>query len=341
MGSTLLWMVLLLFVTCHGKFAWLHLRVLPQPVFEGDTLTLKCEGKENKAVSQVKFYKDGKVLDSFKTNKPLPMGTATMTSSGQYSCTGKVFGMPEPTQTSERTTVQVQEWFQTPVLSTIPSLELHEGSHLTLRCETKTHLQKSASGLLFSFYKDGYTLQDRGHHPVHCIPRVKEEDSGIYWCEVATEGSQVQKQSYCTEVTVQGSQVLSTLTVSNSLVAWLPGSLLGVMLIAAALLAYFRPWRKAGSLPSQNQSPAPDEEQCPLHGNAYYQHQKDEEDEGVIYTEVHTTLKRNKARPAEDFSWSQKDVSIVYTEVRCPPLGESSARSSVKEVRPIKTKFLR
>ncbi|KAM4860758.1 Fc receptor-like protein 6 [Thomomys bottae] len=184
------------------------------------------------------------------------------------------------------------ELFQTPVLSAIPSPEPHEGSPLTLRCETKMHPQKSASRLLFSFYKDGYSLQDRGHHPVHCILRVTEEDSGIYWCEVASEDGHVHKQSYCVVILVQSSQVLSTSTTSNWLVAWLPGSLLGVIFIAAALLVYFRYWRKDGS---QNPHPAPGGEQCPLHGNetVHREHQKDEGDESIIYTEVHTTLKKN------------------------------------------------
>ena len=42
-----------------------------------------------------------------------------------------------------------------------------------------------------------------------------------------------------------GSQVLST-PASNWLVPWLPASLLGLMVIAAALLVYLRSWRKAG-----------------------------------------------------------------------------------------------
>ena len=42
-----------------------------------------------------------------------------------------------------------------------------------------------------------------------------------------------------------GSQVLST-PASNWLVPWLPASLLGLMVIAAALLIYLRSWRKAG-----------------------------------------------------------------------------------------------
>ena len=90
------------------------------------------------------------------------------------------------------------------MLSAIPSPEPREGSLVTLRCQTKLHPLRSALRLLFSFHKDSHTLQDRGPHPELCIPGAKEGDSGLYWCEVAPEGGQVQKQSPQLEVRVQG-----------------------------------------------------------------------------------------------------------------------------------------
>lgn len=89
--------------------AWLHLRAWPDPVFEGDALTLRCHGSTNKALSQVQFYKDGKLLQTPKTRWSLSMGTATLESSGQYSCSGKVAYVPYlGRQTSELVKVQVQ-----------------------------------------------------------------------------------------------------------------------------------------------------------------------------------------------------------------------------------------
>uniref|UniRef100_A0A8D2EJM2 Ig-like domain-containing protein n=1 Tax=Theropithecus gelada TaxID=9565 RepID=A0A8D2EJM2_THEGE len=87
------------------------------------------------------------------------------------------------------------ELFPPPVLSATPSPEPREGSLVTLRCQAKLHPLRSASRLLFSFHKDGHTLQDRGPHPELCIPGVEEGYSGLYWCEMAPEGGQVQKQS--------------------------------------------------------------------------------------------------------------------------------------------------
>ncbi|XP_023069966.2 Fc receptor-like protein 6 isoform X10 [Piliocolobus tephrosceles] len=345
------------------------------------------------------------------------MEAATVQSSGQYSCTGQVMYIPQIfTLTSETVMVQVQELFPPPVLSASPSPEPREGSLVTLRCQTKLHPLRSTLRLLFSFHKDSHTLQDRGPHPELCIPGVKEGDSGLYWCEVALKGGQVQKQSPQLGVRVQapvscpvltlhhgptdpavgdmvqllceaqrgsppilylfyldekivgnhsapcggnasllfpvkseqdagnysceaengvsrersepkklslkGSQVLSIPTSSNWLVPWLPVSLLGMMVIAAALLVYLRPWRKAGPLPSQIPPPAPGGEQCPLYANV--QHQK-EKDEGIVYSVVHRTSKRSEARPAE-FAAERKDSPIIYAEVRCLQPSEVSSK---------------
>lgn len=89
--------------------AWLHLRAWPDPVFEGDALTLRCHGSANNVLSQVKFYKDRRLLQTPKTRWSLSVGTATLESSGQYSCSGKVAYVPYlGRQTSELVKVQVQ-----------------------------------------------------------------------------------------------------------------------------------------------------------------------------------------------------------------------------------------
>ncbi|XP_039102353.1 Fc receptor-like protein 6 [Hyaena hyaena] len=210
----LLCRVLLFFVPCVGQTVWLYLRASPDPVFEGDPLTLRCHGWKNTALSWVKFYKNGKLLQKPRTRWSLFMGTATLESSGHYSCSGKVGYIPHlGTQTSEMVMVQVQELFPPPVLSAVPSPELCEGSPLTLRCQTKLHPQKSALKLFFSFYRDESTLQDWGPHPELSLPGAQEGDSGLYWCQATSEGGVTQKQSPPLEVRVQApvSQPLLTL----------------------------------------------------------------------------------------------------------------------------------
>lgn len=85
--------------------------------------------------------------------------------------------------------------FPPPVLTALPSHELCEGKPVTLRCQTKPHSQTPARRLLFSFHKDGRTLQNRSPRPELRIPAAKEGDSGLYWCKASPQGGGVQKRS--------------------------------------------------------------------------------------------------------------------------------------------------
>ncbi|XP_068394703.1 Fc receptor-like protein 6 [Eschrichtius robustus] len=413
----LLWTVALLFVPCVGKTAWLSLQVQPDPAFEGDILTLRCWGRRNAALSQVRFYRDGKFLHLSKDNQPLSMRTATVNSSGRYSCTGQVTYNPYVGRRTSRTVmVQVQEGLRAVGVSS----ELVCGMRGQVLGDSDRTSQKargrawdrSARQLLFSFHTEGHTLQDRGLHPELCIPAAEEGDSGLYWCEAALEGGWVQKQSPQLEVrvwgkgrmgrhspgswavgsgapwecgegcgapplrssfylsgdtlknhvtplggavsflfpamseqdagnyaceaensvsketskpetlSVEGPRVLSAPTSINWLVPWRPASLLGMTVIAAALLRYFRPWRKTGPLPPRNLPPAPGGEEHPLYVNVHCQN---ENDEGVIYSVVRTIPKESEARPAQS-ARREKDISVISAEVRRPQLSEVPAK---------------
>uniref|UniRef100_A0A8C4PGZ6 Ig-like domain-containing protein n=1 Tax=Equus asinus asinus TaxID=83772 RepID=A0A8C4PGZ6_EQUAS len=98
-----------LVVPCLGKIVWLNLRAWPDPVFEGDTLTLQCQGRRIAAVSRVTFYKDGKSLQFSKDSQTLSVGPATVKNSGRYWCSGQVtYGPFTDMQISRITMVQVQ-----------------------------------------------------------------------------------------------------------------------------------------------------------------------------------------------------------------------------------------
>lgn len=75
---------------------------------------------------------------------------------------------------------------------------------MTLSCQTKLPLHRSAARLLFSFYKDGRTVRSKGLSSEFQIPTASEAHSGSYWCEAATEDNQVWKQSPKLEIRVQG-----------------------------------------------------------------------------------------------------------------------------------------
>uniref|UniRef100_A0A8W4FJ77 Fc receptor like 6 n=1 Tax=Sus scrofa TaxID=9823 RepID=A0A8W4FJ77_PIG len=404
----LLWTVALLFVPCVGKTGQLSLQVRPNPMFEGNSLTLKCQGRDNTLLSQVKFYKNGKFLHLSEDSQTLSMGIATVNSSGLYHCTGNMtHNRHVITGISKTVMVQVQELFPPPVLRATPSNKLLEGIPLTLKCQTKLHHRRPAQRLRFSFHKDSRPLQTRVLYPELHIRAAKEGDSGLYWCEAAPESGQIRKRSPQLEIRVRapvsqplltlrptglavgdvaellceaqsgsppvlysfylngemlgnrvapcgraasllfrvtserdagnysceaensvsketskpgalsldGLPVLSAPTSSNGLVLWLPASLLGLMVIAAALLGYFRPWRKTGPLPPQDLPPEAGGEQHLLNINFHCQN---ENDDGIIYSEVYTTPNENDAKPAKP-AQKKKDVSVIYAEVRLQP----------------------
>nr|XP_021523045.1 Fc receptor-like protein 6 isoform X3 [Aotus nancymaae] len=292
----LLWTAVLLFVPCVGKTDWLHLQAWPNPVFEGDALTLQCQGWNNIPLSQVKFYKDGKVLRFSEGKQTLSMGAATVQSRGQYRCTGQVMYIPQLlTLTSEAATVQVQAPVSRPVLTLNHGpADPAVGDVVHLLCEA----QRGSPPIRYSFYLDEKIV---GSHSAPCggnasllFPVTSEHDAGNYSCEAENRVSR--ERSETKKLSLKGSQAFSTSTGSNWLVPWLPASLLGMMVIAAALLVYLRLRKKAGPLPSQIPPTAPGGEQCPLYANVHHQEEKDE---GVVYSVVRGTSKGSGARPAE------------------------------------------
>lgn len=122
------------------------------------------------------------------------------------SVTGRLacHASPDAGPDSSFLTLSRPELFPVPVLRATPSAEPQEGDAVTLSCQTKLPLQRSAVRLLFSFHKDGQTVRSWGPTPELQIPAASEAHAGSYWCEATTEDNRVWKQSPRLEVSVQG-----------------------------------------------------------------------------------------------------------------------------------------
>ncbi|EPY85733.1 hypothetical protein CB1_000351008 [Camelus ferus] len=210
--------------------AWLKLQVSPNPVFEGDVLTLQCWGGRNAALSQVHFFRDGKLFHFSKDNQPLSMGTATVKSSGRYSCAGQVTsGRHVNNRTSGTVMVQVQElsipaaqegdsgrywceaapeggrvqkqspWLEirvwAPVSSPLLTLrprptDLAVGDEVELLCEA----QRDFPPILFSFYLNGEMLGNRTALHGGAAPFLflvkSKQDAGNYTCKAENRVSE-------------------------------------------------------------------------------------------------------------------------------------------------------
>ncbi|XP_020847128.1 Fc receptor-like protein 4 isoform X2 [Phascolarctos cinereus] len=166
---------------------------IPYLVFEGDSLLLRCQEKDNKTLTRVTYYKNGKPFSAFNQSSDVFIPQANLSNSGLFYCTA--FKHISWKIVSSPVNLHIRELFSRPVLKTTDSQPI-EGSLVTLRCEIWIPPEKSSIQLLFSFFRDpGVILLGQARAQELQISKFWREDSGPYWCEVETVSSRVCKQS--------------------------------------------------------------------------------------------------------------------------------------------------
>ncbi|XP_040594822.1 Fc receptor-like A isoform X4 [Mesocricetus auratus] len=184
---------------------WLILQGPDTSIFEGDPLVLQCRAWQDWPLTQVIFYQEDSALAPPGPKREFSIDVVQKSDSGNYHCSGVFRSLgPGSRETASPVAITVHELFPAPILKAFPSSEPQEGDSVTLNCQTKLSPQRSASRLLFSFYKDGRSLSIRSVSAELQIPKASEEHSGSYWCEAATEDRHVWKQSPQLEIQVQG-----------------------------------------------------------------------------------------------------------------------------------------
>ncbi|XP_055218723.2 Fc receptor-like protein 3 isoform X4 [Gorilla gorilla gorilla] len=188
----------------HVEFSpdWLILQAL-HPVFEGDNVILRCQGKDNKNTHQKVYYKDGKQLPNSYNLDKITVNSVSRDNS-KYHCTAyRKFYIIDIEVTSKPLNIQVQELFLHPVLRASSSTPI-EGSPMTLTCETQLSPQRPDVQLQFSLFRDSQTLGlGWSRSPRLQIPAMWTEDSGSYWCEVETVTHSIKKRSLRSQIRVQ------------------------------------------------------------------------------------------------------------------------------------------
>ncbi|XP_077012677.1 Fc receptor-like protein 3 isoform X3 [Tamandua tetradactyla] len=179
---------------------WLILQVL-YPVFEGDTVNLRCQGKEEEKITEKLYYKNGKELHIYKN---LDFIEVKPWDNDKYYCTatGLSYGFSW-TETSKPVRIQVQELFPHPMLIASSSWPT-EGSPVTLKCETWLPPMKSDTKLQFCFFRGDQALEPgwSGSSELQ-IPTIWSEDSRSYWCEAEAKSHGVRKRSQRSQIYVQ------------------------------------------------------------------------------------------------------------------------------------------
>ncbi|XP_007171883.2 Fc receptor-like protein 3 [Balaenoptera acutorostrata] len=173
----------------------------PHPVFEGDDVTLRCQGREE--TSETVLYKNEKKIS--KSSKSTFTLNSVSRDNDKYYCTAskKNFWGITKKETSKPLTIQVQELFPHPVLTARPSQPI-EGRTVTLKCETWLPPQRSYIQLQFCFFREDQALGSGwSSSPELNLPTIWSEDSGSYWCQAETVTHLVRKRSLRSQIRVQ------------------------------------------------------------------------------------------------------------------------------------------
>ncbi|XP_023577337.1 Fc receptor-like protein 3 isoform X2 [Octodon degus] len=171
------------------------------PIYEGDNVTLRCQGKKEEYTKEKTYYKNGEQLHDTYNLDSITIDSVSMFP-GTYHCTASVkFWSFDKTRTSNSLKIQVQELFPRPVLIASSSRPIEDGP-VTLTCKTQLVLQKPDIQLQFCFFRGDQTLRlGCSSFPELQIPSMKTEDSGSYWCQAETP--RIKKWSLRSQIYVQ------------------------------------------------------------------------------------------------------------------------------------------
>uniref|UniRef100_A0A7N5KK13 Fc receptor like 4 n=1 Tax=Ailuropoda melanoleuca TaxID=9646 RepID=A0A7N5KK13_AILME len=182
----------------------------PHSVFEGDTLTLRCQVKGREKLAAVKYSWNGNVISTSWNSQDLLIPRASLNNSGNYQCIGFLEGN-HYTYRSNNRIIKIQELFSRPKLEVTPP-QPTEGGPVNLSCQTELRLERSDTLLSFIFFRDpGVMLSNWSRSPEVQLTAIWREDSGSYWCVVAAVVPSIRKHSLPLQVRVQGVPVSGAL----------------------------------------------------------------------------------------------------------------------------------
>ncbi|XP_071311783.1 Fc receptor-like protein 3 [Agelaius tricolor] len=160
----------------HG---WLVLQVPARTLLEGDTVTLRCRSWQNKPLTDVYFYHDGKKLEGLHDGTELSLSPLRLHHSGRYHCTGWVASQRRD---SETVTVTVHRVLLSGVSLSAqpPGGQVALGDSLVLSCTVAT----GTGALSFSWHREG-SGAPLGISPRLELHHIGDNDSGQYRCRVS------------------------------------------------------------------------------------------------------------------------------------------------------------
>lgn len=166
-------------------------------IFQGESVTLRCQGPPVHKQQPTAWYHNGKLLEHTETNT-YRIQNARYKQNGRYECQS-----PGSTSSNSVTLSVSYELFTSPVLSVASSAEPLEGSPLNLSCITQLSPYRPHTVLWYLFYGNSTVLQGPVTSSEYQVPAVGLMDTGFYSCAVRTESSNVQKWSPRVPITIK------------------------------------------------------------------------------------------------------------------------------------------
>nr|XP_015201472.1 PREDICTED: Fc receptor-like protein 3 isoform X3 [Lepisosteus oculatus] len=176
----------------------LVLQTAPQPLTEGQTLTLQCRVR-NESSQQIvgyMFYKDNETLKH--TGNITTIGPVKKRDKGLYRC--RVTYTGGSGDKSQPVLISIRDLFSQVTLRASPGARVQEGEPLNLTCEAELTGYYS-SPLSYSFFRDGQPVVEGSSSALYSMAKVNRTLTGSYSCAVEAE-HRIRKNSTITAVTL-------------------------------------------------------------------------------------------------------------------------------------------
>ncbi|XP_075700674.1 Fc receptor-like protein 5 [Rhinoderma darwinii] len=184
-------------------FSTSKIKVYPDPVVEGDVMTLTCDtglSTDRRTTDlQFTFYRNGRKIQGPSSSKLYKVQSIQKNNSGDYTC--EVSTRNGVKKLSQEQHIPVQELFSTPKMKMTPD-PVVEGDFMTLTCDTSLSPDRKTTDLQFTFYRDGRKIQGPSSSKLYKVQSIQKNNSGDYTCEVCTRNG-VKKLSQEQHIPVQ------------------------------------------------------------------------------------------------------------------------------------------
>ncbi|XP_048144443.1 Fc receptor-like protein 4 isoform X14 [Corvus hawaiiensis] len=226
--------------------AWLVLQVPARALLEGDTVTLRCRGWQDKPVTSVSFYHEEKQLQRFRDGTELSLSPLRLHHSGRYRCRGSVYyeGWKESAPVTVTVHVPVANATISPGALAQP---VRAGDPVTLRCS----VQVGSAPVTFTWLRNGSEVA-RG--PLLELGDVHVGHSGTYQCVATNQLGQDGHRVFRALSPELALTVTPRAHWDTAVAAGVTGSLLFLVLLVGVIVGWHR-WQRLASRKHQERGP--------------------------------------------------------------------------------------